>query len=210
MIRVFIADDHAIVRRGLKQVASEASDIKIVGEGDDYPAIMRGLLEYEIDVLVLDIGLPSKNGIDILKIVKKEKPQVQVLILTMHPEGQFAVRAMRAGASGYLTKDSAPDQLVGAIRRISEGKKYITPELGEALANQLAENSDKLPHEALSDREFQTLRLIASGKSLGDVADALKLSPKTVSVYRARLLEKMKLKNNAELTHYAVKHKLTE
>jgi two-component system, NarL family, invasion response regulator UvrY len=137
-------------------------------------------------------------------------PRLQVLILTMYPEDQYALRAMRAGASGYLTKDSAPERLVEAIRRVAEGRKYITPELGEALANRVDQDADQLPHQSLSDREFQTLRLIASGKKLADIAQELALSPKTVSVYRARILEKMAMKNNAELTHYALKHKLVE
>jgi two-component system, NarL family, invasion response regulator UvrY len=159
---------------------------------------------------VLDIGLPVKNGIEILKIVKKEMPRVQVLVLTMYPESQYALRSMRAGASGYLTKDSVPDRLVEAIRRIADGKKYITPELGETLAQFVDQDADQLSHERLSDREFETLCLIASGKALSEIAEELKLSPKTVSVYRARVLEKMQLKNNAELTHYSLKHKLVE
>ncbi len=210
MIRVLIADDHAIVRRGLKQVLAEASDIEIIGEAEDYADIMQKLREKPADVLVLDIGLPSKNGIDILKIVKKEMPRLQVLMLTMYPESQYAMRAMRAGAAGYLTKDGAPDRLVEAIRRVAEGKRYITAELGEALADHVDDDADQLPHQRLSDREFQTLCLIASGRGLTDIAEALALSPKTVSVYRARILEKMKLKNNAEMTHYALKHQLVE
>jgi two-component system, NarL family, invasion response regulator UvrY len=210
MIRVLIADDHAIVRKGLKQIVSETSDVEIVAEAEDYAEIMRKLRALSVDVLVLDIGLPVKNGIEILKIVKKEMPRVQVLVLTMYPESQYALRSMRAGASGYLTKDSVPDRLVEAIRRIADGKKYITPELGETLAQFVDQDADQLSHERLSDREFETLCLIASGKALSEIAEELKLSPKTVSVYRARVLEKMQLKNNAELTHYSLKHKLVE
>lgn len=210
MIRVLIADDHAIVRKGLKQIVSETSDVEIVAEAEDYAEIMRKLRALSVDVLVLDIGLPVKNGIEILKVVKKEMPRVQVLVLTMYPESQYALRSMRAGASGYLTKDSVPDRLVEAIRRIAGGKKYITPELGETLALFVDQDADQLSHERLSDREFETLCLISSGKALSEIAEELKLSPKTVSVYRARVLEKMQLKNNAELTHYSLKHKLVE
>jgi two-component system, NarL family, invasion response regulator UvrY len=210
MIRVLIADDHAIVRKGLKQIVAETSDIEIVAEAEDYAEIMHKLRTLPVDVLVLDIGLPTKNGLEVLKIVKKELPRIHVLVLTMYPESQYALRSMRAGASGYLTKDSVPDRLVDAIRRIADGKKYITPELGEALAQFVDQDIDQLSHERLSDREFETLCLIASGKVLSEIAEELKLSPKTISVYRARMLEKMQLKNNAELTHYALKHKLVE
>jgi two-component system, NarL family, invasion response regulator UvrY len=210
VIRVLIADDHAIVRRGLKQIVSDASDLQVVAEADDYPEIMRQLRERAVDVLVLDIGLPTKNGLEVLKIVRKELPRLQVLMLTTYPESQYALRAMRAGAAGYLTKDSAPDRLVEAIRRLGEGRKYITPEIAEALALHMDQDTSRLPHERLSDREFETLRLIASGKMLSEIAEEMRLSPKTVSVYRARLLEKMELKNNAEMTHYALKHRLTE
>jgi two-component system, NarL family, invasion response regulator UvrY len=210
MIRVLIADDHAIVRKGLRQIVAETNDIQIVAEAEDYAEIMRKLRTLEVDILVLDIGLPTKNGLEVLKIVRKEMPRIQVLVLTMYPESQYALRSMRAGAAGYLTKDSVPDRLVEAIHRIAEGKKYITPALGEALAEFVNRDSDELPHERLSDREFETLRLIASGKALSDIAEELKLSPKTVSVYRARMLEKMQLKNNSELTHYALKHHLVD
>jgi two-component system, NarL family, invasion response regulator UvrY len=210
MIRVLIADDHAIVRKGLRQILAETDDVEIVAEAEDYAEIMRILRTQTVDVLVLDIGLPTKNGIEILKIVKKELPRIQILMLTMYPERQYALRSMRAGAAGYLTKDSVPDRLIEAIKRIADGKKYITPELGEALAQFVDQDADQLSHQRLSDREFETLRLIASGNALSEIAEELKLSPKTVSVYRARLLEKMQLKNNAELTHYAIKHKLVE
>jgi two-component system, NarL family, invasion response regulator UvrY len=210
MIRVLIADDHAIVRKGLRQIVAETSNIEIVAEAQEYEGIMRNLRTIPVDVLVLDIGLPNKNGLEILKIVKKELPAVQVLVLTMYPESQFAVRAMRGGAAGYLTKDSVPDRLVEAIERIASGRKYVTPELGETLAQFMDNDLEQLVHQRLSDREFQTLCLIASGKMLSDIAEALILSPKTVSVYRARVLEKMKLKNNAELTHYAIRHGLVE
>jgi len=210
LIRVLICDDHAIVRQGLRQVIAETNDIRAVAEAGGYPEVMKPLRSEEIDMLLLDISLPGKNGIDILKIVKKEFPKLPVLILSMYPEDQYAVRAIRAGASGYLTKQSAADQLITAIRQVVGGRKYITPELAEALANTLGRDADVMPHEVLSDREYQTLCLIAAGRTLSQIADELSLSAKTVSVYRARLLEKMGLKNNAELTHYALKHGLVE
>jgi two-component system invasion response regulator UvrY len=210
VIRVLICDDHAIVRQGLRQVIGETADIRAVAEAGGYPEVMKLLREAEIDMLLLDISLPGKNGIDVLKIVKKEFPKLPVLILSMYPEDQYAVRAIRAGASGYLTKQSAADQLITAIRQVVAGRKYITPELAQALANTLGRNMDVMPHETLSDREYQTLCMIASGKALSRIAEELSLSAKTVSVYRARLLEKMGLKNNAELTNYALKHGLVE
>ena len=210
MIRVLICDDHAIVRQGLCQVIAETTDIRAVAEASGYPEVMTPLRTMEIDMLLLDISMPGKNGIEILKIVKKEFPKLPVLILSMYPEDQYAVRAIRAGASGYMTKQSAADQLIKAVRQVVGGRKYITPELAEALANNLGRNTDVMPHEVLSDREYQTLCLIAAGRTLSEIAVELSLSAKTVSVYRARLLEKMALKNNAELTHYALKHALVE
>jgi len=210
VIRVLICDDHAIVRQGLCQVIAETTDIRAVAEASGYPEVMTPLRTMEIDMLLLDISMPGKNGIEILKIVKKEFPKLPVLILSMYPEDQYAVRAIRAGASGYMTKQSAADQLIKAVRQVVGGRKYITPELAEALANNLGRNTDVMPHEVLSDREYQTLCLIAAGRTLSEIAVELSLSAKTVSVYRARLLEKMALKNNAELTHYALKHALVE
>ena len=210
MIRVLIADDHAIVRKGLVQIASESRDIEMRGEASEYSSLMKLMKENPCDVLLLDISMPGKNGIDVLKIVREQYPKTQVLILSMYPEDQYAIRALKAGAAGYLTKDSAPERLVEAILSVSRGKKYITPKVAEMLATHLVTDTEGAPHESLSDREFQTMRLIASGKQLSQIADELALSPKTVSVYRARVLEKMQLKNNAEITHYAIKHGLVE
>lgn len=210
MIKVMLADDHAIVRKGLRQLLEETGFIQVVAEADDYPAIMKAVRSNDLDVLVMDITMPGKNGIDVLKVVKDEKPKLAVLMLSMHPEDQYAVRALKAGASGYLTKNSAPERLVDAIQTISGGRRYITTELAESLASHLTDDTDKPLHSTLSDREFQTIRLIASGRKLSEIAEELALSPKTVSVYRARILEKMKMKNNAELTHYALKHGLVE
>lgn len=210
MIRVFITDDHAIVRKGLRQIVADHPNMQIIGEGEHYADLSRSMRTHDFDVLLLDISMPGKNGIEILKLVKQQKPQVHVLMLSMYPEDQYAVRALKAGASGYLNKNSAPEKLVEAIQTVARGKKYITPELAESLAMHVAEDTTSLPHEKLSDREFQTLRMIASGKKLSEIAEELALSPKTVSVYRARILEKMNLRNNAELTHYALKHTLVE
>jgi two-component system invasion response regulator UvrY len=210
MIRVLIADDHAIVRKGLVQIASESREIEMRGEASEYSSLMKLMKEEPCDVLLLDISMPGKNGIDVLKIVREQYPKAHVLILSMYPEDQYAIRALKAGAAGYLTKDSAPERLVEAILSVSKGKKYITPKVAEMLATHLVTDTDGAPHELLSDREFQTMRLIASGRQLSQIADELSLSPKTVSVYRARVLEKMQLKNNAEITHYAIKHGLVE
>ncbi len=205
MIRVVLIDDHTVVRRGIRQILSDSDNIEVVGEASNAGEMMQTLRAVACDVLLLDISMPGKNGIDALKSVKKEWPKLHVLMLSMYPEDQFALRALRAGAAGYLTKHSPPEKVIEAVHRLASGKKYITPETAESLAGVLDVNPDQPPHELLSDREFQTLRFIASGKTLSEVAETLCISPKTVSVYRARLLEKMKLKNNSELTHYAIK-----
>ena len=210
MIRVIIADDHAVVRKGMHLIAGDQPGIDMCGEAGDYGELMHLLRKQECDVLLLDIGMPGKNGIDILKIVRETYPKMGVLILSMHPEDQYALRAFKAGAAGYLTKDSAPERLVEAIQTVAKGRRFITPNVAEMLATRLSDEHDLLPHERLSDREFQTMRLIASGHQLSQIAETLSLSPKTVSVYRARLLEKMGLKNNAEITHYAIKNSLVE
>ena len=211
MIRVVLADDHAVVRRGVRQILGDAGDIEVVGEAKDYGELTALLRDNPCDVLVLDISMPGKNGIEALKALRERQPKLHVLILSMFPEDQYAVRALKAGASGYVSKEAAPEKLVDAIRLAAKGKKYITAEVGQALAAQLEKGeAPEKPHEALSDREYETLRLIASGKKLSEIAEAMSLSPKTVSVYRARLLEKMKLRTNAELTHYAVKNGLVD
>lgn len=209
-IRVLIADDHSIVRQGLRQILSDTEDMVVAGEAENGVQAVQMLRQGGWDVVLMDVSMPERNGIDTLKILKKEFPKLPVLILSMHPEEHYAIRALKAGASGYLTKQSAPEQLVTAIRQVASGKKYVSPSLAVELANAIGEDTDKLPHEKLSDREYQTLCMIASGKALSQIAEELNLSVKTVSVYRARLLEKMKLKNNAELTHYGVKHGLVE
>lgn len=209
-IRVLIADDHSIVRQGLRQILSDTADMIVAGEASNGVEALQLVRVGEWDVVLMDVSMPDRNGIDALKLIKKEYPKLPVLILSMHPEEHYAIRALKAGASGYLSKQSAPEQLVHAIRTVAGGKKYVSASLAEELANAISDDSDKAPHEKLSDREYQTLCMIASGKTLSQIADELNLSVKTVSVYRARLLEKMKLKNNAELTHYGLKHGLVE
>ncbi len=207
-IRVLIADDHAIVREGLKQIISDSGHISVAAEAENAQQAIQKVREGGFDVLLLDISMPDRNGIDVLKQVKKEFPSLPVLMLTMHREDQYAIRAMKAGASGYLTKQSAPSELVNALQMVAAGRKYITPALAEELANQIGDDSGKPLHDALSDREFQTLVMIASGRTVTEIANELSLSVKTISMYRARLLQKMRLRHNAELTHYAIRHRL--
>jgi DNA-binding NarL/FixJ family response regulator len=210
MIRVLIADDHAILRRGLADIISETEDMQVCGEAESGAQAVRLAREQRVDVVLLDITMPDRNGLDTLKQLKKEKPKLAVLMLSMHPEETYALRAIKAGASGYLNKASAPALLVTAIRQVASGRRYISPAVAEALAGTIADGADRAPHATLSDREYETMRLIASGKTLSEIAAEMSLSPKTVSVYRARLLQKMKLKNNSELTHYALKNQLVE
>lgn len=209
-IRVLIADDHAIVRQGLRQILSDTPDLTVSGEAENGVQAVQMVRAGEWDVVLMDVSMPDRNGIDALKLIKKEFPRLPVLILSMYPEEQYAIRALKAGAAGYLTKQSAPELLVTAIRQVASGKKYVSPSLAEELANAIGDDSERPPHEKLSDREYQTLCMIASGKTPAEIAEALNLSVKTVSVYRARLLEKMNLRNNAELTHYGLKHGLAE
>lgn len=210
MIRVIVADDHAIVRKGLISILEGCGDVCCVAEGANAAEAMRAVRETPAEVLVLDVSMPGKDGIEVLKQVKKEQPRLPVLILSSHSEDQYALRSIKAGAAGYLTKNSAPQQLVAAIRQIASGRKFITPELAQTLADHVESPTDAPVHETLSDREFQTLKLIGAGCSLTQIAQKLCLSVKTVSVYRARLLEKMQMKNNAELTRYAIESQLVD
>jgi two-component system, NarL family, invasion response regulator UvrY len=210
LIKVFIADDHAIVREGLKQILADTRDIVVAGEAENGVDAVKLFRKSGCHVVLLDISLPDKSGIDVLKQIKKEKPDLAVLMLSMHREDQYAIRSLKAGAAGYLTKQSAPKELVTAIRQVAGGLKYVSPALAQELANHLGEDHQAPAHETLSDREYQTLTMIASGKTVGMIAKELSLSVKTVSEYRARLLAKMKLKNSAELTHYAIKNGLIE
>ena len=210
MIKVLIADDHALIRKGLKQLLDDTDDMRVIGEAENGMQAIRMVEETDYNVVLLDISMPDKHGVEVLKQLKANKPQLPVLMLSMHPEEQYALRSMKAGAAGYLNKQSAPLQLVTAIRQVASGKKYISTELAEQLANGLSQGYQELLHQTLSNREYQTLCLMASGKKLSEMADIMSLSPKTVSVYRSRLLEKMKLKNNAEAIHYAISNHLIE
>lgn len=210
MIKILIADDHAIVREGLKQILAETPDMVVADEANNGHDVVAKVLKSDFDVVLLDISMPGRNGIDILKQVKTERPKISVLILSMYSEEQYAMRALRAGASGYLTKESAPDELIEAIRRVSQGRKYISAAVAEKLALNLEPGSDRPPHEVLSDREYQVMCMIASGKTIKEIGDQLGLSVKTISTYRARILEKLNIKNNAALTHYAIQNRLVE
>jgi two-component system invasion response regulator UvrY len=210
MIRALIADDHAVVRQGLIQILGNIPEITVAGEAISGQEVLDKVRAEAWDVVILDISMPDCSGLDILKQLKSERPKLPVLVLSMHSEDQYAVRALKAGASGYLTKDSAPDELVKAIRKVVSGGRYVGSCLAERLAFEIGADSSKLPHETLSDREFQVLRLIASGKSVTEVAAELYLSSKTVSTYRVRLLKKMNLKTNAELMHYAMQNHLVD
>ncbi|HEY0063735.1 MAG TPA: response regulator transcription factor [Telluria sp.] len=209
-IRVFIADDHAIVREGLKQILAESRDIIVSGEAENGLDAIKFYPKSKCQVMLLDISMPDRSGIDVLKQVKKESPEIAVLMLSMHREDQYAIRSLKAGAAGYLTKQSAPRELVTAIRQVATGQKYVSAALAQELASALGEDREKPLHDTLSDREYQTLTMIASGKTVSAIAEELSLSVKTISEYRARLLVKMKLKNSAELTHYAIKNQLIE
>lgn len=210
IIKVFIADDHAIVREGLKQILAETRDIIVAGEAENGLDAVRLFRKSGCQVMLLDISLPDRNGIEVLKQIKKDKPELAVLMLSMHREDQYAIRSLKAGAAGYLTKQSAPRELVNAIRQVAGGLKYISAALAQELANHVGDDHEAPLHDTLSDREYQTLTMIASGKTVGTIAKELSLSVKTVSEYRARLLVKMKLRNSAELTHYAIKNQLID
>ncbi len=208
MIRVVLCDDHAVVRRGVRDTLMEATDIQVVAEADSYPALREALRREKPDVLLLDVDLPGRSGLEILAVLQEEGNPVRTVMVSMYPEDQYAIRCLRAGAMGYLNKGGDPQALIAAVRTVAQGRKYITPEIAELLANHLqAPDSGEL-HDSLSERELQTLRLIASGKKLSQIAEALMISPKAVSVYRARVLEKLGLSNNAELTVYAIRNKL--
>jgi DNA-binding NarL/FixJ family response regulator len=210
MIKVLIADDHPIVRQGLRQILSATADMEVAGEAVNSQEALDQVRLGGWDVLVLDITMPGRSGFDILKELKYEQPNLPVLVLSIHAEEQLAVRVLKAGASGYLTKENAPEELVKAIRKVVSGGRYVSPSLAESLAFGLDTAPGRPRHETLSDREFQVMQLMASGKTLAEIAEELSLSAKTVSTYRTRLLEKLKLKTNAELMRYALDFGLTE
>ena len=210
MLRILVADDHEIVRKGLVKVLSETLQPIKVDEARNGQEAMSLILKSEYDLVLVDITMPGKSGLDVLKEIKQHRPKLPVLILSMHPEEQFAVRALRAGASGYLTKESAGDELVLAIRKALNGERYISGSLAQILAGEMDGDPEKPLHEVLSDREFQVMLMIASGKTVGAIAEELCLSVKTISSYRTNILLKTRMKNNAEITHYAIKNKLVD
>ena len=208
MIHVVLCDDHAVLRRGIRDTLAESPDIQVTGEAGSYPELREVLRGTRCDVLLLDLNLPGRGGLEVLASLRETHPAVRVLIVSMYPEDQYALRSLKAGAQGYANKAGDPLQLIAAVQTVMQGRKYLTPEVAQLLADSLAEPSAELPHEQLSERELQTLVKIASGKRLSDIAQELMLSPKTVSVYRARVLDKLKLANNAELTVYAIRNQL--
>ena len=210
MTRILIADDHTIMREGLKQLLANEADLVIVAEARDGHEVLKLIRELDLDVLLLDMSMPGRSGIELIKQVKTEKPRLRLLVLSMHQENQYAVRAIKAGASGYLTKDSAPTQLVSAIRKVAAGGAFITADVAEQLARGAMPDVTGLPHTALSDREYQVFQLLVSGISVSDIADRLNVSVKTVSTHKARLMEKMGIGNQAELIRYALRHRLIE
>ncbi len=207
-INVLIVDDHAIFREGLKMILSDTPDIHVAGEAGSSGEALKLARENTYDMALLDISMPDRDGLETLALLKKEQPKLKVLMLSMHRETKYAVRAIKTGAAGYLNKQSAPAQLVNAMREVAAGRKYISPEVAHELASLISGENEAPPHESRSNREYQTLCMIASGKTVSAIAEELCLSVKTVSMYRTRLLEKMRLKNNAELTHYAIRHGL--
>lgn len=209
-IKVIIADDHAILRVGLKQILAETDDIIVIAEAENAAEAIKLGCQSEANVILMDIALPDRSGMDALKYIKHVNPHIAVLMLSMYKEDQYAVRALKSGAAGYLSKQSASSELVNAIRVVAKGKKYITAEVAEILANNVGVESEKALHETLSDREYQTLTMIASGFSVGEIAEKLALSVKTISMYRTRMLEKMQLRHNSDLTHYAIKNHLVD
>lgn len=205
MIKVLVADDHAIVRRGLRQILAETPDVMVGGEAATAQEVLRLVHDERWSVVILDISLPGGSGLDLLADIRKARPELPVLILTVHSEDQYAVRAIRAGAAGFLTKESAPERLIEAVRKVASGGRYVSAELAETLASVLAGENRGAPHERLSDREFEILKMLASGKTVSEVARDLTLSVKTVSTHRTRILKKMSMKTNAELTAYAIR-----
>lgn len=209
-MRILVVDDHAIVRKGLIQIISEVPGMHMVDEAGNGIEAMQMLLEKDYDIVLLDISMPGKSGLDILRTIKNKRPKIPVLVLSVHPEEQYAIRAIKAGASGYLTKDSAPDELIAAIKKISKGGKYVTTSLAEKLLYELEPSDEKPGHEILSDREYQVMCMFALGKTLKEIAKELSLSIQTVSTYRMRILEKMRMSTLAEVIRYAIKHGLVE
>ncbi len=210
MIKILVVDDHAIVRDGLKRLLVDTPDMVVADEASNGQEVIKKVGNNDYDLVLLDISLPGRDGLDVLKQLKCTNPKTPILILSMYPEEHYAVRSLRAGASGYLTKQSSSDELVGAIRKVAQGRRYITPSLAEKLAFELGVDVRKLPHEKLSDREYQVMCMFGSGKTVKEIAETLSLSIRTISTHRAHILKKMEMRNNAQLTYYAIKNALVE
>jgi DNA-binding NarL/FixJ family response regulator len=210
MIRILVADDHAVVREGVKRIVADTSDLVVAAEASQSQEVLSKVAARTCDVVLLDISMPGRSGLEILQQLKRAHPALPVLVFSVHPENQYALRVFKAGASGYLTKDSIPEELVTAIRKVVRGGHYVSPSLAEHLVLEVTTGSDKPPHANLSDREYQVLCLLASGKTATEIAKELSLSVKTVSTHRSRILAKMHMKTNAELMHYAIRHRLVE
>ena len=208
MIRILLADDHPVVREGFKQMLADYEDMLVTGEAGTSQEVLNKVHKNDYDVLLLDIFMPGRSGLEIISELKKEYPKLAILVISAYPEEQYSVRALKRGASGYLLKLTAPEELITAIRAVSQGRNYISSSLADRLANMIKDDAQENPHERLSDREFQVMRMIVSGESLKEIAEELALSDKTVSTYRARILEKMNMKNNAEIIHYAIEQGL--
>ena len=208
MIKVLIADDHPLFREGIKRMLSETSDIVVADEASNGQEVLKIVEKNDFDVIMLDISMPGRSGLDIIKQLKCDRPDLHILILSMHSEEEYAERALKAGAAGYLVKKTTPDEVVTAIRKVSMGKKYVSSSLAERLACQVGKNFEKLSHEILSDREYEVMCMIASGKRIKEIAEELSLSRKTITTHRTHILEKMRLQNNSQLTHYAIQNQL--
>jgi DNA-binding NarL/FixJ family response regulator len=209
-VRILLADDHEMFREGLKQLLSETSDLVVIDEASDAQEVIDKVQRKNVDIIVLDISMPGRDGIDVMKQLRQMKPHLHILVLSMHPEDQYAFRAIKAGASGYLTKNKASHELIEAIRRIASGRKYISPDVAEQLAIDIEKDSDRPLHQKLSDREYQVMCLIASGKTVKQITMELSLSVSSISTMRTRILKKFGMKTNAEITHYAIKHDLVK
>lgn len=210
MIRLLIADDHAIVREGLKRIAADCGDINVIDEAADAREVLEKIGREDVDVLLLDVSMPGPGFIETMRRIRSKRPKLPVLVLSVHPEEQYAIRTLKAGASGYLTKDYSAQELTKAIRRVFSGRKYVTSALAEKLATELHSNDERPQHELLSERELQVFVKLGCGETISEIAESLHLSPKTVSTYRTRIMEKMRFKNNAEIIRYAVNHSLTD
>jgi DNA-binding NarL/FixJ family response regulator len=210
MIKILIVDDHPVVRKGLRQIVEETKDITVADEAETGQDALKKVKKHKYDVVLLDISLPDMNGLEVLRELKSEHPEIHVLILSIYPEEQYAMRALKGGASGYLTKEKLPDELIMAIKIVTHGRKYITPSVAELLAVNLEKDRNELLHESLSDREFRIMCMMASGKTARNIADELSLSAKTVSTYKYRIMKKMKMKNNAEIIRYVIEQKLID